>query len=81
MNHEGYMKAKEDDPNIFRRQGLGWQIYNDRNQLMLKHEGGGLGFSTIIQLYPEKNLGFIIFTNEVKCDSWRILNLATTLEW
>ena len=81
MNREGYMKAKEDDPHIFRRQGLGWQIYNDRNQLMIRHEGGGLGFNTIIQLYPEEHLGFVIFTNEVKCDSWRILNLAATLNW
>ena len=48
---------------------------------MIRHEGGGLGFSTIIQLYPEERLGFIVFTNEVKCDSWRVLNLAATLDW
>lgn len=48
---------------------------------MIKHEGGGLGFSTIIQLYPDENLGFVLFTNDVKCEGWRIMNLAAVLSW
>ena len=48
---------------------------------MITHDGGGLGFSTIMQLYPDKKLGFVLFTNDVTCEGWRILNLAATLNW
>ena len=81
MTHAGLAKAGDNDPRISRRQGIGWQMYNDRGRLMIKHEGGGLGFSTIIQLYPDDKLGFVLFTNDVGCECWRIVNLAATLSW
>ena len=64
-----------------RLQGIGWQIYDDKGQQMITHDGGGLGFSTVMQLYPDKKLGFVLFTNDVTCEGWRILNLAVTLNW
>ena len=81
MTYAGYVKAKVDDPELYRRQGLGWQVYKDGDRLMVKHEGGGLGFSTVLQLYPEEKLGFILFTNDYKCQGWRIVNLASRLKW
>jgi D-alanyl-D-alanine carboxypeptidase len=81
MTHQGHIKGKANDPRSNRLQGIGWQIFNDNGQLMIKHEGGGLGFSTDMQLYPDKKLGFVLFTNDVTCKGWEILNLAATLNW
>lgn len=81
MTHEGHIKGKANDPRSNRLQGIGWQIFNDNGQLMIQHEGGGLGFSTDIQLFPDKKLGFVLFTNDVTCEWWKILNLAATLNW
>jgi len=81
MTREGHIKAKVDDPRSYRRQGIGWQVYSDRGEMRLRHEGGGLGFYSIMQLYPDEDLGFVLFTNDVKCEGWRILNLAATLSW
>jgi D-alanyl-D-alanine carboxypeptidase len=81
MTHEGHIRGKADDPQINRRQGIGWQAYDDKGRLMIKHDGGGLGFSTTMQLYPDENLGFVLFTNDVACEGWRIVNLAAGLDW
>ncbi len=81
MTHEGYSKGKADDPQSFRRQGIGWQIANENGNLRLSHEGGGLGFHSIMQLYPDEDLGFVLFTNDVTCDGRAILNLAAALNW
>jgi CubicO group peptidase (beta-lactamase class C family) len=81
MTNAGYMKAKEDDPMNYFRQGIGWQIYNYRGRFEITHDGGGLGFSTKIQLFPNEKLGFILFTNDVTCEPWKILNIANTLNW
>jgi CubicO group peptidase (beta-lactamase class C family) len=81
MTHEGHIKGKANDPRNNRLQGIGWQIFDDNGRLMIKHEGGGLGFSTDMQLHPDKKLGFVLFTNDVTCQGWKILNLAATLNW
>jgi D-alanyl-D-alanine carboxypeptidase len=81
MTYEGQIRGKADDPQINRRQGIGWQVYDDRGRLRIKHEGGGLGFSTVMQMYPEDKLGFVLFTNDVACEGWRIVNLAAGLDW
>jgi CubicO group peptidase (beta-lactamase class C family) len=81
MTHEGHIKGKANDPRSNRLQGIGWQIFDDNGRLMIKHEGGGLGFSTDMQLHPDKKLGFVLFTNDVTCQGWKILNLAATLNW
>jgi len=81
MTNESHLRAKNPNPESSRRQGLGWQVYNGKRGTMLTHAGGGLGFSTVMQLYPDEKLGLILFTNDVKCKGWRILNLAATLDW
>jgi len=75
MTREGYIKKGN------RWQGIGWQIYDDKGQLMIKHSGGGPGFSTEMQLYPEKKLGFVLFTNDVTCESWKIITSVTKVNW
>ncbi|ASK30162.1 serine hydrolase [Chryseobacterium sp. T16E-39] len=45
--------------------GLLWRIhkYKDKN-LSFWHTGGTFGFSSVCQIYPEKNMGIVILTNE-----------------
>jgi D-alanyl-D-alanine carboxypeptidase len=81
MTYEGQIKAKNEDSLNYRRQGIGWQIYRKSGRWVLTHDGGGPGFSTKIQLYPDENLGFVLFTNDATCETWKIINLAATLKW
>jgi CubicO group peptidase (beta-lactamase class C family) len=81
MSHESYMKGKGAEPAYYVRQGLGWQVYQSRGGMMLRHEGGGLGFSTSMQLYPDEKLSFVLFSNDTKCECWRIMNLVASLKW
>lgn len=81
MSLESHLKGPGTEPSYYFRQGLGWQIYQDRRGLVLKHGGGGLGFSTEMQLSPAEKLSFVVFTNDTRCECWRILNLAASLEW
>ncbi len=81
MTYDGRMKGKNEDTLNYRRQGIGWQVYGKSGRWVLTHEGGGPGFSTKIQLYPDENLGFVLFTNDATCEAWKIVNLAGTLKW
>lgn len=81
MTYEWQVKAKNEDSLNYRRQGIGWQIYRKSARWVLTHDGGGPGFSTKIQLYPDEHLGFVLFTNDATCEAWKIVNLAGTLKW
>jgi CubicO group peptidase (beta-lactamase class C family) len=81
MTHDSQIGVKNEDSLNYRRQGLGWQIYSRSKRWVVTHDGGGVGFYTKIQLYPDENLGFVLFANDVTCEPWRIINLAATLKW
>ena len=83
MTYDGYIKAKDDDSLNHRRRGIGWQIYGKphSDRWVLTIDGGGPGFSTKIQLYPDENLGFILFTNDATSENWKLINLAASLKW
>lgn len=81
MIGDGYAKYADDDPKKFKRQGIGWQVYMENKRTLLQHTGGGLGFATIIRLYPKENLGFVLFCNDVNCNVTRILNFVEKLNW
>jgi CubicO group peptidase (beta-lactamase class C family) len=81
MTNAGYMKAKEDDPMNYFRQGIGWQIYKYKGRFEITHGGSGLGFSTKIQLFPNEKLGVILFTNDYTCEPWKILSKVNALNW
>jgi CubicO group peptidase (beta-lactamase class C family) len=81
MTFESQVKAKNEDSLHYRRQGIGWQIYRKAGRWVLTHDGGGPGFSTKIQLYPDEHLGFVLFTNDATFESWKVINLASTLKW
>lgn len=81
MTNESHIQSAKEAYTYFVRQGIGWQVYKDRGGLMLQHSGGGIGFNTIIQIYPDENLGFILFSNDTKCEGWKIIQLASSLNW
>jgi CubicO group peptidase (beta-lactamase class C family) len=81
MTYEGQIKAKNEDSLNYHRQGICWQIYGKSGRWVATHDGGGPGFSTKIQLYPDEKLGIVLFTNDATCEAWKIVNLAGTLKW
>ena len=81
MTYEGQIKAKNEDSLNYHRQGICWQIYGKPGRWVVTHDGGGPGFSTKIQLYPDEKLGIVLFTNDATCEAWKIVNLVGTLRW
>jgi CubicO group peptidase (beta-lactamase class C family) len=81
MTYDGQIRITNEDSLNYHRQGICWQVYGKSGRWVLTHDGGGPGFSTKIQLYPDEHLGFVLFTNDVTCEPWRIINLAATLNW
>jgi D-alanyl-D-alanine carboxypeptidase len=82
MTTFGYMKRKDDNPKSYVRQGIAWLVFRKAdNRLMFYHDGGGLAFNTFIQIFPEENLGLVLFTNVSECKGWKILDLAASLNW
>ncbi len=79
MTFAGQTKGT-DDLN-YRRQGICWRVYGSSGRWCLTHDGGGPGFSTKIQLYPDEKLGIILFTNDVTCEVGKIVSLAGTVSW
>ncbi len=75
MTHEGRFK------NRYGWQGLCWGVYDDNGQLMINHVGGGPGFCTQMQLYPDKKLGFVLFMNDATPEPWKIMNIVTKVKW
>ncbi len=81
MTYDEQVIIKQEDSLNYHRQGICWQIYGKPGRWVLTHDGGGPGFSTKIQLYPDEKLGLVLFTNDATCEPWKLINLAATLEW
>lgn len=43
--------------------GLGWEIGDEKGTLKVSHTGGLPGMLSIVVMYPDQNLGFVILTN------------------
>ena len=44
--------------------GLGWYVMdNDQGQKVVWHEGGMMGASTVLKLFPKENLAIVLLTN------------------
>lgn len=81
MTTQAHIPGKSGTALSSRQRGIGWGIYKEGKRVFLQHEGGGLGFSTIIRLYPAENLGLVLFTNDMTCGSEGIMDLAASLKW
>ncbi|WP_126651785.1 serine hydrolase domain-containing protein [Chryseobacterium aureum] len=45
--------------------GLYWRIHNyEDNTPTIYHTGGTFGFSSVLQIYPSKNMGVVVLSNE-----------------
>jgi D-alanyl-D-alanine carboxypeptidase len=62
-------------------QGLGWAVVPSGDGFYLTHSGGGPGFSTNMQVYPDLGLGLVIMANGTYLDRDQILDLAASLDW
>ena len=81
MTYDNRVQIGAQDSLSSHDQGMCWQVYRKSGRWVLTHDGGGPGFRTKIQLYPDEHLGFILFANDVTFEPWRIVNLAATLKW
>jgi CubicO group peptidase (beta-lactamase class C family) len=83
MTHEGHVAELNDKGSYFFRQGIGWQVFKEKSGYKLQHTGGGPGFYTIMQIYPDDDLGLVLFCNDITMEKygWRILQLGADLNW
>jgi len=84
MTHEGHIVAgNTPEAAAFdgSYHGLGWTVVPTGDSFYLTHSGGGPGFSTNMQLYPDRDLGLVIMANGTYLDRDRILDLAASLAW
>ena len=67
MTNERHVEAKGGPAAFYKgvKHGLGWLIWPDGERLRIMHSGDvPMGFSAIMQLYPEERLGVIVHGNE-----------------
>ena len=52
--------------------GIGWYHIHDKGEFYYQHQGLGPGFRTMIRIYPEYDLSYVILTSqtETDIDSW-----------
>lgn len=83
MTHNSHVAEANDEGMYFFRRGIGWHIFKEKNRYKLEHTGGGPGFFTIMQIYPNDNLGLVMFCNDVTLEKygWKILQLGANLNW
>jgi len=43
--------------------GMGWLVQNWQGQRIIAHDGALTGFSSVVELLPDSNLGFVVLTN------------------
>jgi len=83
MTNEGHVAEVNDKGSYFFKQGIGWQVFKEKSGYKLQHTGGGPGFYTMMQIYPDDDLGLVLFCNDVTLEKygWRILRLGADLNW
>ena len=83
MTNDSHVAEANDQGLFFFRRGIGWHVFKEKGELKLEHTGGGPGFFSIMQIYPSKNLGLVMFCNDVSLEKygWKILQLGAHLNW
>jgi CubicO group peptidase (beta-lactamase class C family) len=81
MTYTGFIKNANDDPNNFSKKGIAWMVNRSPDRFIISHTGGGLGFNTTLQIYPEEKLGVVVLSNDTKCKAWQIGDLAASIKW
>ena len=81
MTYENYQEETGKEHSCYFRRGIAWEVYKDNNRLILQQKGGGVGFNTVMQIHPENNLGFVLFSNNTDGKASKIIELITTYNW
>ena len=58
--------------------GLGWMLREYRGQKLVAHDGSVEGYSAIVALLPESNIGFVLLTNVTTTG---LLGVSMNLVW
>lgn len=64
--------------------GLAWFIGQSNETITLTHGGAGMAFVTMLRLYPERDLGVVVFANSTylgRTMGVEILNLVGNIKW
>jgi CubicO group peptidase (beta-lactamase class C family) len=62
-------------------QGLGWPYVVEGGDFFIGHSGGGPGFAVNMRLYPDRDLGMVVFANGTYLASEEIFDLVASLDW
>ncbi len=83
MTNDSHVAEANDDGSYFFRQGIGWQVFKEKSGYKLEHAGGGPGFYTLMQIYPDDDLGLILFCNDMTLlqHGWKVARLGADLDW
>jgi len=83
MTNDSHVAEANDDGSYFFRQGIGWRVFKEKSGYKLEHAGGGPGFYTLMQLYPDDDLGLILFCNDMTLlqHGWKVARLGADLDW
>ncbi len=58
--------------------GLGWYRPHDGGTAYVEHRGGGSGFSTVMRIYPAKDLGVVLMANTTRFHHDEIIDSIVT---
>lgn len=64
--------------------GLAWFIGQSDGERTLSHGGGGMAFVTMLKLYPERDLGVVVFSNSTYLGRFmgsNITKLIGSIDW
>jgi CubicO group peptidase (beta-lactamase class C family) len=61
--------------------GLGWLYVVEGDDFFIAHSGGGPGFAVNMRLYPDRDLGMVVFANGTYLASEKIFDLVASLDW
>lgn len=83
MTNDSHVEKANNKASYYDRQGIGWKVYKEKSGYKLEHAGGGPGFYTMMQIYPDDDLGLVMFCNDMTLakHAWKILRLGADLNW
>ena len=59
--------------------GLGWIVADEGDHPYVEHDGGGVGLSGKVRLYPEEGLAIVLMSNESGWDRVRVADAAANV--
>lgn len=57
--------------------GLGWQVFEENNEIVARHAGSVRGYKSLLLSYPKDKRAIILLTNSSTAPRWEITDLIT----